>query len=148
LAKYFSLKQHSVDRQITDHSSTMVVLPQLHQEMVVLKRYVNHSFCHVVSTLVLGWDQKDFKESLIIGVPEVVIFHMEVSGAACEVVSHCQQVSCTVVFENSCMNHHWISCGMQSSVTSSKIKLWMGRMAQRACDRELFSAKVVLKQIS
>ncbi len=83
----------------------MVVLPQLHQEMVVLKRYANHSFCHLVSTLVLGWDQKDFKESLVVGVPEVVIFHMEVSGAACEVVSHFQQISCTVVFENSCMYH-------------------------------------------
>ena len=83
----------------------MIVLPQLYQETVVLKRYANHSFCHVVSTLVLGWDRKDFKESLIVGVPEVVIFHMEVSGAACEAVSRRQQVSCTVVFENSCMYH-------------------------------------------
>ena len=84
----------------------MVVLPQLHQEMVVLKRYTNHSFCHVVSTLVLGRDQKDFKESLVVGVPEVVILHMEVPGAACEVVSHHQQVSSIVVFKNSCMYHH------------------------------------------
>jgi hypothetical protein len=83
----------------------MVVLPQLHQEMVVLKRYVNHSFCHVVSTLILGWDQKDFKESLITGIPEVVIFHVEVSGVAREAVSHCQQVSSIVVFKNSCMYH-------------------------------------------
>jgi hypothetical protein len=30
---------------------------------------------------------------------------MEVSGAACEAVSRRQQVSCTVVFENSCMYH-------------------------------------------
>jgi hypothetical protein len=44
----------------------MLVLPQLHQEMVVLERYVNHSFHHVVSTLVLGWDWEDFKESLIV----------------------------------------------------------------------------------
>jgi hypothetical protein len=100
-----SLKQHSVDGRITDHSSTTVVLPQLHQETVVLERYAYHSFRHVVSTLVLGRDQEDFKESLIVGVPEVVIFHMEVPGVACEAVSHHQQVSSIVVFENSCMYH-------------------------------------------
>jgi hypothetical protein len=83
-----------------------VVLPQLHQEMVVLKRYAYHSFYHVVSTLVLGQDRKDFKESLIVGIPEVVIFHMEVPGVACEAVSHHQQVSSIVVFEYSCMYHH------------------------------------------
>jgi hypothetical protein len=98
-----SLKQHSVDRRITDHSSTTVVLPQLHQEMVVLERYAYHSFRHVVSTLVLGRDRDDFNESLIVGVPEVVVFHMEVPGAACEAVSCRQQVSSIVVFENSCM---------------------------------------------
>jgi hypothetical protein len=81
----------------------MLVLPQLHQEMVVLERYVNHSFRHVVSTLVLGRDWEDFKESLIVGIPEVVIFHMEVPGVACEGVSRRQQVSSIVVFENSCM---------------------------------------------
>jgi hypothetical protein len=37
------------------------------------------------------------------GVPEVVIFHMEVPGAACEVESHHQHISSIVVFENSCM---------------------------------------------
>jgi hypothetical protein len=47
-----------------------------------------------------------FKESLVMGVPEVVIFYMEVPGAACEVVSCCQQVSSIVVVENSCMYHH------------------------------------------
>jgi hypothetical protein len=31
---------------------------------------------------------------------------MEVPGAACEVVSHCQQISSIVVFKNSCMYHH------------------------------------------
>jgi hypothetical protein len=126
----------------------MVVLPQLHQEMVVLKRYVNHSFCHVVSTLILGWDQKDFKESLITGIPEVVIFHVEVSGVAREVVSHCQQVSSIVVFKTLACIITQISCGMQCSSTSSKIILRMGRMTQHACDRELYLAKVVLKQIS
>lgn len=103
IGELLSLKQLSVDRRITDHSSTTVVLPQLHQETVVLERYANHSFRHVVSTLVLGRDRKDFKESLIVGVPEVVIFHMEVPGAACEAVSRRQQVSSIVVFENSCM---------------------------------------------
>ncbi len=83
----------------------MVALPQLYQETVVLKRYMKHSFCHVVSTLILGWDQEDFKESLIVGIPEVVIFHMEVSGVAHEAVSHCQPVSSIVVFKNSCMYH-------------------------------------------
>jgi hypothetical protein len=81
----------------------MVVSPQLHQETVVLERYAYHSFYDVVSMLVLGWDRKDFKESLIVGIPEVVIFHMEVPGVACEAVSCCQQVSSIVVFENSCM---------------------------------------------
>jgi hypothetical protein len=75
-----SLKQHSVDRGITDHSSTTVVLPQLHQETVVLKRYAYHSFRHVVSNVVLGRDREDFKQSLIVCIPEVVIFHMEVPG--------------------------------------------------------------------
>jgi hypothetical protein len=123
----------------------MVVLPQLHQEMVVLKRYANHSFCHVVSTLVLGWDRKDFKESLIIGVPEVVIFHMEVSGVACEVVSPRQATSklhCCLRKLLQVAIIARISCGMQSGATSSKVKLRMGRMTRRACDRELYSAKV------
>jgi hypothetical protein len=31
---------------------------------------------------------------------------MEVPGVACEMVSHHQQVSSIVVFENSCMYHH------------------------------------------
>jgi hypothetical protein len=83
----------------------MTVALPLHQEMIVLKRYTDHSFCHVVSTLVLCWDWKDFKESLVVGVPEVVILHMDVPGAACGVVSHHQQVSSIVVFENSCMYH-------------------------------------------
>jgi hypothetical protein len=39
------------------------------------------------------------------GVPEVVILHMEVPGAASEAVSHCQQISSIVVFKNSCMYH-------------------------------------------
>jgi hypothetical protein len=101
-----SLKQHSVDREITVHSSIMVVLPQLHQKTVVLERYAYHSFYHVVSMLVLGWDWKDFKESLIVGIPEVVIFHMEVPDVAREAVSCCKQVSSIVVFENSCMYRH------------------------------------------
>jgi hypothetical protein len=39
------------------------------------------------------------------GVPEVVILHMEVPGAACELVSHRQQISSIVVFKNSCVYH-------------------------------------------
>jgi hypothetical protein len=43
----------------------------------------------------------------------------------------------------------WISCGMQCGLICSKISiLWMGRATQHACDRELYLAKVVLKQIS
>jgi hypothetical protein len=67
-----SLKQRSVDRRITDHSSTTVVLPQLHQETVVLKRYMNHSLCHIVSTLVLAtWSGSEgFQRVLVVvGVP-------------------------------------------------------------------------------
>jgi hypothetical protein len=122
-----SLKQRSVDRRITDHSSTMVALPQPHQETVVLKRYMDHSFCHVVSTLILGWDQKDFKESLVVGVPEVVIFHMEVPGAACEVVSHHQQVSSIVVFKNSCMY-----CGSNLLWHSAK---WLNEFQDKTAER-------------
>jgi hypothetical protein len=126
----------------------MVVLSQLHQEMVVLKRYVNHSFHHVVSTLILGRDQKDFKESLIVGIPEVVIFHVEVSGVAREAVSHCQQVSSIVVFKNSCM-YHCLDL-LRHAMWLNKFQDYTadGQMTQQACDRELYLAKVVLKQIS
>jgi hypothetical protein len=35
---------------LCDHSSTTVVLPQLHQETVVLERYVNHLLGEVTQT--------------------------------------------------------------------------------------------------
>jgi hypothetical protein len=41
-----------------------------------------------------------------VGVPEVVIFHMEVPGVTCEAVSCHQQVRSIVAFKNSCIMYH------------------------------------------